>query len=46
MAALNSARIAVPSRQMDSLLPPGWWLLPSIIGGGYIWVRILGSLLG
>lgn len=27
-------------------LPSGWWLAPSIIGGGAIWVLAILSLIG
>lgn len=25
---------------------PGWWLLPSVLGGGYIWYCMISALIG
>jgi hypothetical protein len=35
-----------PSSLSSASIAPGWWILPSIFGGLYIWYRIILFLFG
>jgi len=49
MAALTGARTkqAGDREAVTSFaMPSGWWILPSVIGGGVVWFQIILAVLG
>ncbi|NEX47474.1 hypothetical protein [Pseudotabrizicola algicola] len=49
MTAVTGAR-AKQAQERDATtslaMPSGWWILPSVLGGGFVWFQIIRLALG